>query len=183
MRSCFFGGPISEGPFFDMNYAENIIWNNKDVKIDNKSVFYANYYGNGIICLQDLLLEYDNVALYEIFKYKGLNTNFPTWTALRTSVPKNLKARMSTVGFDPMVLKCGDQAFDTLSAKTKQFYKLLLTTKAKLPNMSKRLIADFGVEDMLDKIYLLPHFVASETYIWSFQYRLLNYICLPMLSS
>ena len=59
---------------------------------------------------------------------------------------------------------------------TKQFYKLLLTTKAKLPNMSKRLIADFGVEDMLDKIYLLPHFVAIETYIWSLQYRLLNYI-------
>ena len=83
---------------------------------------------------------------------------------------------MSTVGFDPMVLKCGDHAFDTRSAKTKQFYKLLLTTKAKLPNMSKRLIADFGVEDMLDKIYLLPHFVASETYIWSFQYQLLNYI-------
>ncbi|MCV6630748.1 MAG: zinc-binding domain-containing protein [Flavobacteriaceae bacterium] len=83
---------------------------------------------------------------------------------------------MSTVGFDPMVVKCADQAFDMLSAKTKQFYKLLLTTKAKLPNMSKRLIADFGVEDMLDQIYLLPHFVASETYIWSFQYRLLNYI-------
>ena len=162
--------------FFDMNYAENIIWNNKDIKIDNKSVFYANYYGNGIICLQDLLFEYDNVASYEIFKYKGLNTNFLTWTALRTSVPKNLKARMSTVGFDPMVMRCGDQAFDTRSAKTKQFYKLLLTTKAKLPNMSKRLIADFGVEDMLDQIYLLPHFVATETYIWSFQYRLLNYI-------
>ena len=61
---------------------------------------------------------------------------------------------MSTVGFDPMVLKCADQAFDTRSAKTKQFYKLLLTTKAKLPNMSKRLIADFGVVVTLDKNYL-----------------------------
>lgn len=42
--------------------------------------------------------------------------------------------------------------------------------------MSNRLIADFDVEDTLDKIYLLPHNVASETYIWSFQYPLLNYI-------
>lgn len=42
--------------------------------------------------------------------------------------------------------------------------------------MSNKLIADFDVEDTLDKIYLLPHNVASETYIWSFQYPLLNYI-------
>lgn len=44
--------------------------------------------------------------------------------------------------------------------------------------MPKRLITDFDVEDMLDKIYLLrlSHNVASETYVWSFQYRLFNYI-------
>ena len=66
--------------------------------------------------------------------------------------------------------------FDIKSAKSKQFYKLLLSKKAKLPNMSKRLIADFDVEDSLDKIYFLPHNVASETYVLSFQYRLLNYI-------
>ena len=39
--------------------------------------------------------------------------------------------------------------------------------------MPKRLITDFDVEDMLDKIYLLrlSHNVASETYVWSFQYQ------------
>ena len=42
--------------------------------------------------------------------------------------------------------------------------------------MSNRLIADFDVEDTLDKNYPLPHNVASGTYVWSFQYRLLNYI-------
>ena len=42
--------------------------------------------------------------------------------------------------------------------------------------MSKRSIADSDVEDTLDKIYFLPHNVASETYVLSFQYQLLNYI-------
>ena len=42
--------------------------------------------------------------------------------------------------------------------------------------MSERLIADFDVEDMLEKIYLLAHNVASETYVLSFQYQLLNCI-------
>jgi len=49
--------------------------------------------------------------------------------------------------------------------------------KAKLPNMeSNTLSTDFDVEDTRDKIYLLPLNVASETYVWSFQYRLLNNI-------
>ena len=113
---------------------------------------------------------------YEYFKHKGLHTNFLTWTALRTSVPRSLKAEVLMDEFDPMVLQDAHQVFDIKSAKSKQFYKLLLSKKAKLPNMSKRLIADFDVEDTLDKIYFLPHNVASETYVLSFQYRLLNYI-------
>ena len=63
--------------------------------------------------------------------------------------------------FDPMVLQDAHTSFDIKSAKRKQFYKLLFESKkAKLPNMSNRLITDFDVEDtctcMLDKMYLLP---------------------------
>ena len=65
--------------------------------------------------------------------------------------------------FDPMVLQDAHQVFDIKSAKSKQFYKLLLSKKAKLPNMSKRLIADFDVEDTLDKIY----FLASQCCEWN----------------
>ena len=42
--------------------------------------------------------------------------------------------------------------------------------------MSKKLISDFDISNSLDEIYSLPQAVASETYIWSFQYRVLNYI-------
>ena len=155
---------------------ENIIWNNKEIKINNKPGFYANCYSLGIICLRDLLFEYDNVASYKRFKRKGLHTNFLAWTALRTSVPRSLKAEVLMDEYDPMVLQDAHKVFDIKSAKSKQFYKLLLSKKAKLPNMSKRLIPHFDVEDMLEKIYLLPQNVASETCVLSFQYRLLNYI-------
>ena len=70
-----------------MSRVENITWNNKEIRINKKAVFYANYYSLDIICLRDLLFEYDNVASYEYFKHKGLRTNFLTWTVLRTSVP------------------------------------------------------------------------------------------------
>ena len=70
---------------------------------------------------------------------------------MRTSVARSLKAEVLMDEFDPMVLQDAHKVFDIKSAKSKQFYKLLLSKKAKLPNMSRRLIADFDVEDMLEK--------------------------------
>ena len=59
--------------FFHMSRVENIIWNNKEIRINNKPVFfffYVRYYSLDIICLRDLLFEYDNVASYEFFKQR-----------------------------------------------------------------------------------------------------------------
>ena len=42
--------------------------------------------------------------------------------------------------------------------------------------MFKKLISDFDISNSLEEIYSLPQMVASETYMWSFQYRVLDYI-------
>jgi len=39
---------------------QNIIWNNKDIRINNKSVFYKNFFESGIIYVNDLLFELNN---------------------------------------------------------------------------------------------------------------------------
>ena len=111
------------------------------------------------------VFEYDNVASYEYFKHKGLHTNFLTWTALRTCVPKSLKARVLVDEFYPMGLQDAHKDFDIKSVISRHFYKLLLSKKAKLPNKPNRLINDFDVEDTPDEVYLLPHNFASETYV------------------
>ena len=46
--------------FSDDNYAQKIIWYNKDIRIDNRSVFYKLYYEKGIVYVRVLLLEFDN---------------------------------------------------------------------------------------------------------------------------
>ena len=63
--------------FADMNYTQKIIWNNKDIRIDNKSVFYQTYYDNGIVYV-DLLFDFDNKRSCDFYKRKGLNTDFLT---------------------------------------------------------------------------------------------------------
>ena len=40
--------------FSDVNYSQNVIWNNKDIRINNKPVFYKMFFDKGIIYLNDL---------------------------------------------------------------------------------------------------------------------------------
>ena len=40
--------------FSDNNYAQRIIWNNMDIRIDIRLVFYKLCYENGIVYVRDL---------------------------------------------------------------------------------------------------------------------------------
>ena len=70
-----------------------------DIRIGNKPVFYKTYFDCGIIYLKDLLSTLDNVHSLEIFKSRGLITNFLTWSALRLSVPKDKLSSFPSVEF------------------------------------------------------------------------------------
>ena len=58
--------------------------------MDNRSVFYKLYYENGIVYVRDLIFESDNKQSYDLYRQKGLKTDFLTWTGLRLSVPKEI---------------------------------------------------------------------------------------------
>ena len=40
--------------FSDVNYSQNVNWNNKDIRINSKPVFYKMFFDKGIIYLNDL---------------------------------------------------------------------------------------------------------------------------------
>ena len=154
--------------FSDVSYSQNVVWNNKDIRINSKPVFYKIFFDRGIIFLNDLQFDVDNVRSYESIKQKGLGTNFLTWTALRSAIINvNSKSpgNLLTVGnLDPMNFEYNAKVFNAYVCKYKQIYSMhmLISTKAKTPNSFKKLIADFKV--------------TSETYVWSFQYSMLNFI-------
>ena len=45
---------------------QNIVWNNKDIRINNKSVFYKNFFESGIIYVNDLLFGLNNKDSYNV---------------------------------------------------------------------------------------------------------------------
>ena len=104
-------------------------------------------------------------------KQKGLNTNFLTWTALRSSTI-NMKSKNScsipTAGnLDPMNFDCKSKSFNAYTARCKHFYATMISSKARLPNGFKKLIADFELSNV-QEVFSIPYLVASKTYVWSF---------------
>ena len=147
--------------FSDVNYSQIVIWNNKDIRINNRPVFYKMFFDKGIIYLNDLQFNIDNVRSFE------------SLTALRSAIinmnSKN-SSNLLTVGkFDPMNFEYNNKDFNVYTAKCKQFHPMMISTKAKTPNSFKRLTADFKLSNPQDA-FSIPYLTANETYVWSFLY-------------
>ena len=60
----------------------HVIWNNKDVRIDKKPIFYKNYYDSGIIYICDLQLHKSVKDSFHLILEMISKTNFLVWAGL-----------------------------------------------------------------------------------------------------
>ena len=84
-----------------------IIWNNKDIRIDGKPVFYKSYYDSGICIIKDLLFNLDNIESFNAINNIVEKANFLTWTGLRHAIPSILKTREYTTFTEILILQKG----------------------------------------------------------------------------
>ena len=98
-----------------------IIWNNKDIRIDGKPVFYKSYYDSGICIIKDLLF---NLAVNNVVE----KANFLTWTGLRHAIPSILKTIEYTTFTENTQFTKGNKIFDIADKKTKDYYSLTIIT-------------------------------------------------------
>ena len=67
-----------------------IVWNNKEIRINNKPIFYRTLFENGIPFVNNLLFDTDTTNSFKFISSKISNTNFLTWAGLLRSItPKN----------------------------------------------------------------------------------------------
>jgi len=91
------------------NIHKYILWNNKEIKIDGKSVFYKHFFDNNSIYTTHLPYKMTNVESFNVVRDAGLkNSNFLVWTGLRQSVPFKLRFHMPNFEniFDLEHFKC-----------------------------------------------------------------------------
>ena len=142
------------------------MWNNKEIKIDGKSVFYRPFLDNNIKYTTDLLYEMSNIASFNVARGVGLKSSiFLVWTGLRQSLPLNLRCNVhnSKVTFVLENFKCRD------------YYFYLIKQKYEKPSKWRKLKEEFNLEDkQVSEAFVMPLRVANEPYLRSFQYKVLN---------
>ena len=157
--------------------SESLIWNNKNIKIDGKPIYYPNYVKTGILFCHHLQFDKDNLQSYNNAIGVGLrNTNFLVWTGVRSAIPAHLKALYS-IEKESGVLEffCGEKIFNPVTSKSKQFYHLLVSEKAKPSRGFKKLKEDFDLDDSsVANAFLNIKSLSSETFIRSFQFKILG---------
>ena len=79
--------------FAEQRNWQYIVWNNKEIRVDNKPVFYKRFFDSDIYTINDLLFDLTNSESFNVVVNKIKKLNFITWTGLRLSIPSNLKGK------------------------------------------------------------------------------------------
>ena len=79
----------SKDPSSAKEYENEILWNNRFIRIDGKSVFYPSWYRKGIIKIGHLLNDNRQFLSRSEFQHKyGLTVNFLTYNGLLSAIPE-----------------------------------------------------------------------------------------------
>ena len=87
-----------------------ILWNNKEIKVDGKSVFISIILIS-ILNIQMICFLISRISSLNVFRSQGLTkSNFLEWSGLRQSVPLNLHVTLPNfkVVLDLKSFKCHD---------------------------------------------------------------------------
>ena len=119
----------------------NNIWNNKDIRIDNKPIFYKTFFESGITHVTDLRFDLNITESYNIITKKMKKANILVWAGLRHAVPSHSisksKPNNRTFSTMPPSLNIENNVFDISVKKSKDYYTKLIGKKAKFSNSSE----------------------------------------------
>ena len=179
INSSFYSELLKWWSEFRENFAStkdwrNIIWNNKEIRINSSPIFYKNFFDSGIVLVSDFLFNLTNTESFNIIRNRIDKTNFLIWAGLRHAVPRELKNN-TTPRTISLSFAINNNVFDISKKRSKHYYSLLISEKAQLPSAVNKLQDEFHLSiDSLQNVFMLPHNVALEPYVKAFQYKVLN---------
>ena len=113
-----------------------ILWNNKEINIENKSVFWKAWWDKNVLFIQDLLNNQGNYLSPEEFNEKyNIKVNFLQYYQITSAIPAYLKSYASAhtdLGYLNSVCEnldfqlSNDVTLDLKKTFCKQFYKLFV---------------------------------------------------------
>ena len=102
-----------------------IIWNNKDITIEGKSLYWKTWNEHGVNFVQDLLQNNGKYLSYEEFKIKyNIEINFIYYCQILSAVPKSLKLKAMTIKKPPETIIEEFDVYQLAEGKTIRLSKM-----------------------------------------------------------
>ena len=168
---------LCKADFHQNNFRSSILWNNKNITIEGKSVYWKEWHTAGIDRLEDLLDENNSfLGYYQFCRKTGRKPPFTKFFGLIAAIPSKWKQTLRFgINLNSQETNKPDESF-LHQGTCKSFRNLLTQNKFRNPLASSRLCR-LGVEyDNLKAIYLLPFNVTKETKLSMFQYKIIHNI-------
>ena len=155
----------------EVSAEKQIIWNNRDILVDGKPIFYNSWVNKGIICIKDLLAEDLNfLSLTELKAKLNLEVPFTTFYG----IPKIWKVKLrNTVSSKVQSLSL---------PSTKIAYSILLSKSYLIPTGESKILNYGFTKENIQNVYMLPFRILHEPKLIIFQFKIIHNI-LPTQSS
>ena len=153
-----------------------IIWNNKFIKVNRASVYFQNWHSKGIQRLSDLVDEQKKCFLsFHLFQQKfHLHCNFLQYYGLLSAIPQQWKELLKSENGKG---SSSAPSIENLTCKT--IYHMLMIHKNLPPPTADKKLIEYGLA-LPDrrKVYALPFRVTKEVKLAMFQYKVIhNILC------
>ena len=152
---------------------ETILWNNKDIKIANKTIFFRSWFDKGVSTLGKLLDSNLNFFTYEDFvsRYQ-LQANFVTYHGVINAIPKEYKIALKRNDAQQVQ---ATQPWENLKVlSTKAIHKSFVKEVFEEPTSKQRLLNNGVKPDQTKKYFNLAFSITKETKLTMFQYKILH---------
>ena len=155
------------------------IWFNKNLKINNSTVFYPSWSNAGVFFINDLLNDNNRFMTLEEFRDSyHLNVNFIQFHSVLSMIPKTWKNLiLQSVKLD--YVTSNNLEYIKRNQKSSQFfYKKFLALVSEEPlKQQERWSDELNIEiDNWDQFYQIPYLCTKSKKYIIFQYKILNRI-------
>ena len=170
---------------------EQILWNNKHLRIDDKPQFCKKSFMAGISRIEDIFLPNGKLKPWNFFSDKGLNlNNYFLILGLSKALPGSWRALLNSgttccsqipdsnsTGFTEFIFHSKTGDINLIQLTSKKLYWILVDDIRVHPTATLKYNSMDNDQDFNWKqIYLIPHKVTLDIRTRIFQYKLLNRI-------
>ena len=170
---------------------EQILWNNKHIRIDNKPQFCKKLLMAGISRIKDIFLTNGKLKPWNFFSEKGLNlNNYLLILGLSKAIPESWRVLLDSgttccsqtpdpdfTDFTELIFHSKTGDINLIQLTSKKLYWFLVEDIRVHPTARLKYNSIYNDQDFNWKqIYLIPHKVTLDIRTRIFQYKLLNRI-------